>query len=157
MPLPKLVAAIVSLCVLGAQIAISSPISPERHGWYWPFLPYPMYAESHARTDSLVVPELRAAACGSEVFTSILTADSLTTPRNQLVTLLVVAARDPEGAAGKSAEAKLSGAIEAQYPARYCTASAWIRVAHVADTSTYHVRAPMRRAAVWAVNEAGDR
>ena len=83
MPLPKVVAAAVCASVLGTQIAISSPLSPKRLGWYWPFLPYPMYAESHFRSDSLVVPELRVARCGSEEFTAALMTDSLAIPRNQ--------------------------------------------------------------------------
>ena len=155
MPLPKVLAAAVCACVLGAQIVISSPISPERHGWYWPFLAYPMYAESHAQSDSLVVPELRVTRCGSDELSATLMTDSLAVPRNQLLTLLVIVARAPESAAGRSAEAKLSRAVESQSPARYCTASAWMRVVHVADTSTYHLRMPMRRAAVWPVNEPG--
>ena len=155
MTLPKLVAVAVSTCVLGAQILISSPLSPERHGWYWPFLAYPMYAEAHSLSDSLVVPELRVARCGSDVSSTTLMTDSLAVPRNQLLTLLVVVARAPESEEARSAESKLSRAVEAQYPARYCSASAWMRVVHVADTSTYHVRMPMRRAAVWPVNESG--
>ena len=155
MPLPKVVAVGVCATVLGAQLAISSPISPERHGWYWPFLTYPMYAEAHFRSDSLTVSELRVAKCGSNALTTVLMTDSLGAPRSQLLTLLVIAARVPESAAGRGAEAKLSRAVESQYPARYCTASAWVRVAYVADTSTYHVLMPMRRAAVWPVNESG--
>jgi len=155
MTLPKLFAVAVSTCVLGAQILISSPLSPKRHGWYWPFLAYPMYAEAHSLSDSLVVPELRVARCGSDVSSTTLMTDSLAVPRNQLLTLLVVVARAPESEEARSAESKLSRAVEAQYPARYCSASAWMRVVHVADTSTYHVRMPMRRAAVWPVNESG--
>ena len=155
MPLSRIVALVVSATVLGAQLVISSPISPERHGWYWPFLTYPMYAEAHFRSDSLAVSELRVANCGSDALTTILMTDSLGAPRNQLLTLLAIAARAPESVAGRRAEARLSRAVESQYPARYCTASAWVRVAYVADTSTYHVRMPMRRAAVWLVNAPG--
>ena len=157
MPLPKLVAATVCASILGAQIVISSPISPERHGWYWPFLAYPMYAESHTRRDSLVVPELRVAKCGSEALTTVLMTDSLAVPRNQLLTLLVIAARSPESANARRAEARLSGAVDSRYPGQYCSASAWMRVAYVSDTSTYHVRVPMRRAAVWPVNRSGGK
>ena len=157
MPLPKLIVAAVCASILGAQIVIASPISPERHGWYWPFLAYPMYAESHSLTDSLVVPELRVAKCGSEALTTVLMTDSLAVPRNQLLTLLVVAVRGPQSTNARSAEARLSRAVDAQYPGQYCTASAWVRVAYVADTSTYHVEMPMRRAAVWPVNESGRR
>jgi hypothetical protein len=155
MTLPKLVAVAVSACVLGAQILISSPLSPERHGWYWPFLAYPMYAEAHSLSDSLVVPELRVTRCGSNASSVTLMTDSLAVPRNQLLTLLVVVARAPDSEEARSAELKLSRAVEAQYPARYCSASAWMRVVHVADTSTYHLRMPMRRAADWPVNQAG--
>ena len=155
MPLPKFVAAGICASVLGAQLVISSPISPERHGWYWPFLAYPMYAEAHMLSDSLVVPELRVATCGSDALTTVLMTDSLAVPRNQLLTLLALAVRAPESAKARSAEWKLSRAVESQYPGRYCEASAWVRVAYVADTSTYHVEMPMRRAAVWPVNEAG--
>ncbi|HEV7706318.1 MAG TPA: hypothetical protein VGO46_18620 [Gemmatimonadaceae bacterium] len=157
MPLPKLVAAGVCAGILGAQIVISSPISPERHGWYWPFLAYPMYAEAHTRSDSLVVPELRVAKCGSDALTTVLMTDSLAVPRNQLLTLLVIAVRAPESAKARSAEARLSRAVDAQYPGQYCTASAWVRVAYVADTSTYHVHMPMQRALVWPMNESEPR
>jgi hypothetical protein len=155
MPLPKVVASAVCVLVLGAQIAISEPISPEQHGWYWPFLPYPMYAVSHARSDSLFVPELRVATCGSDAFSSTLTTDSLAAPRNQLVTLMAAAVRAPESTRGRRDEAKLSGAVEAQYPSRYCTASVWMRVVYVADTSTYRLQAPMRLAASWPINRSG--
>lgn len=155
MPLPKFVASAVCVGVLGAQLAISSPISPERHGWYWPFLAYPMYAEAHFRSDSLSISELRVARCGSHELTTVLMTDSLGVPRNQLLTLLSIAVRAPSSAAARSAEARLSRAVESQYPARFCTASAWVRVAYVADTSTYHVQMPMRRAAVWPVNDPG--
>ena len=157
MPLSKIAAAVVGACVLGTQIVIASPISPDRHGWYWPFLAYPMYAEAHSLSDSLVIPELRVAKCGSDAHTTVLMTDSLGVPRNQLLTLLVIAARAPESAKGKSAEMKLSRAVESQYPGRYCAASAWLRVAYVADTSTYHVRMPMQRAAVWPVHESGEK
>jgi hypothetical protein len=81
--------------------------------------------------------------------------DSLAVPRNQLLTLLVVVARAPESEEARRAESKMSRAIEAQYPARYCSASAWMRIVRVADTSTYHLRMPMRRVAVWPVNGLG--
>ena len=152
MTLPKLAAAAACAFVLGAQIVIASPISPERHGWYWPFLAYPMYAESHARTDSLLVPELHVAVCGSDRVSALLDTDSIAIPRNQLLTLLVSAARAPESTKGRLAEARLSRAVEAQYPARYCTASAWIRVVRVDDSSTYRLHAPMRVAATWPIN-----
>ena len=109
------------------------------------------------QSDSLVVPELRVATCGSEALTTVLMTDSLAVPRNQLLTLLVIAARSPESANARSAEARLSGAVDSRYPGRYCSASAWMRVAYVADTSTYHVRVPMRRAAVWPVNRSGGK
>lgn len=155
MPLPKVIAAAVCASILGAQVIMSSPISPDRRGWYWPFLAYPMYAEAHFASDSFTVPELRVAKCGSDAQTTILTRDSLSTPRNQLLTLLILVVRAPESVDARRAEGKLSRAVEAQYPGQYCTASAWVRVVHVADTSTHHLRLPMRRAANWQVNEPG--
>jgi hypothetical protein len=157
MTLPKLVAAAACLFVLGTQIVIAAPFSPERHGWYWPFLAYPMYAESHARTDSLLVSELHVAACGSERVSTLLDTDSLAIPRDQLLMLLVSAARGPESTKGRRAEAQLGRAVEAQYPARYCTASAWIRVVRVADSSTYRLDAPMRIAATWPINAVAEK
>jgi hypothetical protein len=155
MPLPKLVAAAVCIGVLGAQIFIASPASPNRNGWYWPFLPYPMYAKAHARSDTVVVPQLRLAECGGAKADEILPEDSLGVPLGQLLSSLTTIARVPESAAAKSAAGRLSRAIEAQYPGRYCTASAWVRTVYVADTSTYDLHEPMRRAAEWAVNREG--
>jgi hypothetical protein len=155
MPLPKLVAAAVCIGVLGAQIFIASPASPNRSGWYWPFLPYPMYAKAHARTDTLVVPQLRVAECGGATAEMILPEDSLGVPLGQLLSSLTTIARVPQGESAKSAAERLSRVIEAQYPGRYCTASAWVRTVYVADDATYDLHRPMRRAAMWAVNRAG--
>jgi hypothetical protein len=157
MPLPKLVAAAVCIGVLGAQISIASPASPNRNGWYWPFLPYPMYAKAHARTDTLVVPQLRVAECGGATAEMILPEDSLGAPLSQLLSNLTTIARVPHSEVATIAAERLSRAIEAQYPGRYCTASAWVRTVYVADRATSDLHGPMRRAAVWAVNRTGPK
>lgn len=154
MPLPKVVATGICIAVLGTQLLVSSPVLPNPHGWYWPFLAYPMYAESHTRSDSLIVTELRVARCGSDVLDTIISADDLGAPRNQLHNLLLSAWRAPESETGARAEARVSRAVEAQYPGRFCTASAWKRVVYVTDPSTYRVRAPMQRVAVWSLERA---
>jgi hypothetical protein len=151
MPLPKIIASGVCIAVLGTQLFLSSPVSPNAHGWYWPFLAYPMYAESHSRSDSLLVMELRVARCGDASLSQIISADDLGAPHNQIHNLLLDIARAPGSEKGKSAAAKVSRAVEARYPGRFCAASAWERVVYVADTSTYRVRAPMRRAATWSL------
>ncbi|MEP7088089.1 MAG: hypothetical protein ABI884_12360 [Gemmatimonadota bacterium] len=156
MPLPKYIAGVVCVSVLGAQVIASSSGSSNRHGWYWPFLAYPMYAESHARSDTLVIPELRVDACAKGAPGATLTSDSLSTPHNQLGALLIAAARAPGSSAAKGAEAKLSRAVEAQYPARFCRASAWIGVVRVGDTSTHHLDLPMRGVVTWPVNGGGS-
>ena len=79
MPLPKLVAAAVVAGVLGAQFAVSTPLAPDR-SWYWPFLPYPMYAQAHVVTDTLAVPQLRVSECGSARAEAILSARVLGAP-----------------------------------------------------------------------------
>lgn len=156
MPLPKFVAAAVCVGVLGVQISIASPISPDRNGWYWPFLPYPMYARSHARMDTVVVPELRATKCVDSKADVILTEDSLGAPHSQLESSVTTIARVPESEAAKRAAGRLSEAIEAQYPGRYCAASAWVRTVYLADSATYDLQRPLRRAAEWAVNRVGQ-
>ncbi|MEO6209859.1 MAG: hypothetical protein ABIQ10_06995 [Gemmatimonadaceae bacterium] len=155
MPLPKAVAAAVCIAVLGAQIASSSPLVAGGGVWYWPFVRYSMYADAHAGGDSLLVPELRAAQCGHTELTDTILPDSLGIPSLQLGSLLVAIGRAPEAAAGQMAEAKVGRAVEAQYPGRYCSASAWLRVVYVADISTYTVRAPMRRVAAWTLDRGG--
>jgi hypothetical protein len=157
MPLPKLVAAAVCVGVLGAQVAIASPASSDQHGWYWPFLPYPMYALAHVRSDTLVVPQLRATECAGAKSHVILTEDSLGAPHSQLLSTLGTISRVPESEVARRAAGRLSGAIEAQYPGRFCTASAWVRTVYIADTATYDLDRPLRRAAEWAVNGAGQK
>ncbi|MBA2683607.1 MAG: hypothetical protein H0X34_14765 [Chthoniobacterales bacterium] len=154
MPLPKVVATGVCIAVLGTQLLVSSPVSPNLHGWYWPFLAYPMYAESHARSDSLIVAELRAARCGSEAVDQVISARDLGAPRAQLHNLLLSVARAPESETGQRAAARVSRAVEAQYPGQFCAASAWMRIVFVADTSTYRVHAPMQGVAVWSLARA---
>ena len=155
MPIPKAVAAGVCIAALGAQILSSSPFAAGDGSWYWPFLRYSMYANAHASADSLLVPELRVARCGTTELRDRMTPDALGIPPPQLSALLVVIGRAPDAAAGQMAEAKVGRAVEAQYPGHYCAASAWLRVVHVADTSTYTVRAPMRRVAEWALERGG--
>ena len=155
MPLPKIVAAGVCIAVLGAQIASSSPFVAGDGVWYWPFLRYSMYANAHASADSLLVSELRVARCGHMDFSRTILADSLGIPPAQLNSLLVMIGRATGATADRDAELKVGRAVEAQYPGRYCAASAWLRVVHVADTSTYTVRAPMRRVAEWTLERGG--
>jgi hypothetical protein len=157
MALPKFFAGIVCASVLGTQSLIASPISPDQNGWYWPFLPYPMYAKSHARTDTLVVPQLRATECAGAKSEVVLTGDSLGTPSSQLLSSMITIAHVPESEAAKKAAGRLSEAIEAQYPGRFCTAWAWVRTVYVADTATYDLQRPMRRVAEWAVNRAAKK
>jgi hypothetical protein len=156
MQLPKAIAAGVCIVVLGAQLFVSFPISREQHGWYWPFLPYPMYSVPHARADTLVLPELRVAECGSSDFATIATPETLGIPRNQYHRLLGITYRDSSAAARSRAAARLTAVIDAQFPGRYCSASSWVRVVRIADTSTHHLRVPMRRTAVWQMNRTGD-
>ena len=73
------------------------------------------------------------------------------------MSLLGTIARAPESDVGAQARARLSRAIEAEFPARYCTASVWVRTVRVADPSTYDLRNPVRRAAKWSVNGAAAR
>ncbi|MEO8880580.1 MAG: hypothetical protein ABI446_09295 [Gemmatimonadaceae bacterium] len=155
MPLPKIVASGVCIAVLGSQILSSSPGVPGDGLWYWPFLRYSMYANAHVSGDSLLVSELRVARCGLTDFGNILPADSLGIPPVQLGSLLVTIGRAPDAPASQDAERKLGRAIAAQYPGRYCSASAWLRVVYVSDTSTYTVRAPMRRVAEWTLDRLG--
>ena len=151
----KVLAAVVCIAVLGAQLRASLPISRVTQGWYWPFLSYPMYAIAHERGDSLVVPELRVATCGSTAYTTIETTDSLGVPRAQLNNLLYVIARSPNASGAARVSAKITHVLDAQFPGRYCAASVWTRVVFVTDTATHHVRAPMRRVAEWAMNGTG--
>ena len=154
MQLPKFVAAGVCTLVLGAQLRVSLPISKDVRGWYWPFLPYPMYAAPHKSSDYFIVPELRVAACGRTALTTVVGQDSLGIWTEQLNTMLVGIAHDTSAASARHASAKLSRAIDAQFPGRYCSASVWLRVVTVADTSTHHVSAPMRLAATWSMRDA---
>jgi hypothetical protein len=153
MPLPKLVAAVVCAGILGTQIVIASPMSPDR-SWYWPFLPYPMYSRAHTVSDTIVVAQLRASECVSASNETILSERSLGAPLHQLVSLVTTIARAPESDTAAVARERLSGAIEAQYPGRYCAASAWVRTTRVADGATYDLRGPMHRAAAWTLNDA---
>ena len=157
MALPKSVAAAACIGILGAQIAIASPPFLNRYGWHWPFLPYPMYALAHARSDSLVLSELRAAECGRDSVSGVITPESLGTPLYQLPNLLTSIARAPESEAAHKAMGRVSRAVEAQYPGRYCSASAWVRTVFVADTATHGLNRPMHRSATWAVVEKGKK
>lgn len=154
MPLPKFVASGVCAAVLGAQLWVSFPISTNVRGWYWPFLPYPMYGVAHKSSDYFIVPELRAAACGRAELTTPLGQEQLGIWTEQLNTMLIGIAHDSSSAGGRRATAMLSRAIDAQFPGRYCTASIWLRVVTVADTSTHHVTAPMRLAVTWSIPDA---
>jgi hypothetical protein len=156
MPLPRIVAVSVCAGVLGAQLAISSPLAPDR-SWYWPFLPYPMYSSAHARSDTIAVPQLRASACGTAKPEVDVSAQTLGVPLHQLTSLLSTIARSPDSDVADSAKGRLSRAIEAEYPARYCEMSAWVRTVRVSDASTYNLENPMRRAAAWNVNRADSR
>jgi hypothetical protein len=151
MPLPKLVAVAACIGILGAQLAVALPLASDR-SWYWPFLPYPMYARAHARSDTLVVPQLRVTECGGANGDVILSASAIGAQIHQLRGLLSVIARAPGSDSAIIARGVLSRAIEAQFPARYCEASAWVRTVRVADTSTYGLHNPMHRAATWDVN-----
>jgi hypothetical protein len=153
MPLPKLIAAAVCVSILGAQLSVAFPPASDR-SWYWPFLPYPMYSKAHALSDTLVVPQLRAEQCEDPTHEVILDATTLGAPLHQLTGLLTTIARAPESAAADSAMGRLSRAIEAEYPARYCVAAAWARTIRVADTATYDLHSPLRRVTVWSVNRA---
>ena len=157
MQLPKFVAAGVCAAVLGAQLWVSLPVSKNVRSWYWPFLPYPMYGVAHTSSDSFLVPELRVAACGSAELTTVVGQDGLGIWTEQLNTMLSGIARDTTGASAGHATAKLSRAIDAQFPGRYCTASVWLRVVSVADTSTHHVSAPKRLAVTWSMLDAGSK
>jgi hypothetical protein len=156
MPLPKFVAVSVCAVVLGAQLAVSSPLVSDR-SWYWPFLPYPMYATAHARTDTIAVPQLRASECGTAKPEMVVSAETLGVPLHQLTSLVSTIARRPASEVADSAKSRLSRAIEAQYPARYCEMSAWVRTVRVSDPSTYDLGNPMRRASVWNVNRTASR
>lgn len=155
MPVPKAVAGAVCIAVLGAQIATSSPLVAGGGVWYWPFVRYSMYADAHARRDSLLVSELRAAQCGHTERTDTILPESLGIPPSQLGSLLVMIGRAPDAPASQDAKLKVGRAVEAQYPGRYCSASAWLRIVYVADTSMYVVRAPMRRVAEWTLDRVG--
>lgn len=149
MPLPKFVAAGTCAAILGAQLWVSFPISKDARSWYWPFLPYPMYAVAHARDDFFIVPQLRVAGCGAGRYETALTAEDLGLPREQLSIALVYIAHAPHAPRADRAADMVTRAIEAAHPGRYCAASAWLRVVTVSDTSTHHVDARMRMAAQW--------
>ena len=156
MPLPKLVAASLCAGVLGVQLAVAIPPASDR-SWYWPFLPYPMYSKAHAHSDSLIVAELRVRECGESKSDVILNASVFGTPLHQLTALLTTIARAPDSNSANVAKARLGRAIEAEFPARYCAASAWARTVRVADPLTYDLHNPMRRAAVWKLNRTESR
>jgi hypothetical protein len=153
MPLPKLVAAAACTAILGAQFSVAFPPASDR-SWYWPFLPYPMYAQPHAQSDTLLVAELRVRECGEAKHEWILNAKALGTPLHQLTALLSNIARAPDSEVAESAKGRLGRAIEAEFPARYCVASAWARTVRVNDTSTYDLHNAMHRVAVWDLNQA---
>jgi hypothetical protein len=157
MPLAKVVATAVCVGVLGVQGVIASPPLLPRYGWNWPFLPYPMYAMAHARADSLVVSELRVADCSRVPATTVMSPELLGTPLYQLPNLTVTIARAPESDAARAAMGKISRAVEAQFPGRYCSASAWVRTVRVGDTATYALGTPMRRAAEWTLSGHGGK
>ena len=157
MPLPKFVAAGVCTAILGAQLWISFPISKELRSWYWPFLPYPMYAVAHGRDDYFIVSELRVAACGSTRYATMLTAEDVGLSIEQLSQALVYIAQAPHAPRADRAAGMVSRAIEAQHPGRYCSASSWLRVVSVSDTSTHHAYAKTHMAAEWAMFEKGAR
>jgi hypothetical protein len=154
MPLPKPVAAGICAAILGAQLWVSFPISKELRAWYWPFLPYPMYATAHERGDVLFLPQLRVATCGSPRYDKVLTAADVGVSAEQLKLALVYIARAPHAPRADRASKSLSDAIEAQHPGRYCKASAWLRVVSVSDTSTHHAYAATRFAAEWSLLDA---
>ena len=151
MPLPSYIAAGICAAVLGAQLLVSFPINRYTRGWYWPFMPYPMYSVAHGAGDSLVVAQLRVATCGRNDLSTILTAEDLGIPLDQLTQALVLVARTPAMTQGTTQTARLSRAIEAQHPGRYCAASAWTRVVRVSDSATHYVDAPMHFVARWTM------
>jgi len=155
MQLPKIVAASLCTAILGAQLWASFPISRTTNGWYWPFMSYPMYAIAHERGDSLVVPELRVTKCTTPAVTTIADFDSLGAPPAQLNALLTTIARGSGTPSEQRLRERLTRLVDAQFPGRYCKAAVWTRTVFVADTSTHHLRAPMRRAAEWAMNSIG--
>jgi hypothetical protein len=157
MQLPRFVAAGVCAAILGAQLWVSFPISKETRGWYWPFLPYPMYAAPHTSSDSFIIPELRVAACGTSRMATVIAPASLGIATEQLNSILTTIVRAPNADNGRRTSARLSRAIDAEFPGRYCAASAWVRVVSVADTATHHVSAPMHLAATWSITVAGIR
>jgi hypothetical protein len=156
MPLPKLVAAAACVAVLGSQLAVATPLASDR-SWYWPFLPYPMYARAHAASDTLAITQLLVSQCAGKRTTAIMSASELGAPLKQVMSLLGTVARAPESAEGARARDRLSRAIEAQYPATYCTATVWVRTVRVGDPSTYDLHGPMRQVAAWSVNAADAR
>lgn len=157
MPLRKALAAVVCIAILGAQLWTIYPISRVTNGWYWPFLSYPMYAIAHGRGDSLVVSELRVATCGHAERSTIVTSGEIGIPWQKLAGVLNSIVRNREAPAESRDVARVTRALSAQLPGRYCAASVWTRVVYVADTSTHHLRGPMRRAAEWPMNRTGSR
>lgn len=151
MPLPKLLAAAACISLLGAQLSVAFPPASVRT-WYWPFLPYPMYSTAHALSDTLIVPQLRAGECANATHEVTLDATTLGAPLHALAGLLTTIAHAPDSEEATDAKRRISRAVEAEFPARYCTASAWARTIRVADTATYDLRTPMHRVAVWNVN-----
>jgi hypothetical protein len=156
MLLPKLIAVAVCAGVLGAQLALAIPPAPDR-SWYWPFLPYPMYSKAHASSDTLIVPQLRVRACGDSSHEVILDANTLGAPLHHLTALLTTIARAPGSDSASDAQGRLGRAIEAEFPARYCAASAWARTVRVDDPSTYDLHNAMHRVAVWDVNRTDSK
>ena len=156
MPLPKLLVTVACVAVLATQFAVATPLAADR-SWYWPFLPYPMYSKAHARSDTLIVSQLRVRACGESKREEILEASTLGAPLQQLTSLLTKIARAPDSDTANEAKGRLGRAIEAEFPARYCAASAWARTVRVADPLTYDLHNPMRRAAVWNLNRTESR
>jgi hypothetical protein len=157
MPLPKFVASGVCAAILGLQLWVSFPVSKELRAWYWPFLPYPMYATARERDDYFLAPELRVARCGSASFETVLRADQLGTSTQKLNIALVHTAKAPTAPASTRTEARLSGAIEAQFPGRFCAASSWVRTVSVSDTSTHHAFGESRMAASWSLRDTDAR
>jgi hypothetical protein len=151
MPLPKLIAAAACIGILGAQLSVSIPPALDR-SWYWPFLPYPMYSKAHAQSDTLVVTQLRARVCTGAAEEVALDQNALGAPQHQLTFFLTTIAGAPGSAAAIDATGRLSRAIEAEYPARYCEASVWARTVRVADPATYALHNRLHRVAVWDVS-----
>jgi hypothetical protein len=156
MPLPRIIAVSICTGVLGVQLAVAVPPASER-SWYWPFLPYPMYSRSHARSDTLIVPQLRVRACGESTREEILDASTLGAPLHQLRSLLTMIVRAPNSDTANIARGRLARAIEAEFPARYCAASAWTRTVRVGDQSTYDLDNTMHLASEWELNRAGSK